>query len=620
MENHEKKIGSVALFALASGTMISSGIFILPGLAYAKIGPIVFLCYLLAGGVAFLSSLSLIELATAMPKAGGDYFYITRTLGPGVGTVMGLLSWLALMLKTAFAVVGLAELGFLFFGIPLQFTAIGLTLFFVLLNLAGTGEAITLEVLLVFILLGIMILYVILGVGNWNKELFLTPSEKLISRKSGFDRMRLFFSSSAFVFVSFGGLLNVTTMAEEVKNPGKSIPRAMLLSVIIITLLYGTMVLITTGILPEEEFSGSLTPIADSAFLIAGRTGQIIIVIASALAFITTGNAGIMAASRYPLALARDHLLPESISRCSRKGTPVTAILLTGAGIMIAVLLPLESLVKAASTVILITYIATNLSMIILRESRVRNYQPLYRITRYPLIPVLALMLMGYFLIEMGISSLEILLLFGSTGLLLYLLYGRKKSNYEYAALHLIRNILNNKFQKEGLEDELRDIIRNRDNLAQDLTDNLLKNALVLDVKHKETVHGIFQIAGSLLASETGLTSEELSVLLERREQEVSTALNNFISVPHILLPHTEKIWLCLIRCREGLFFDEDHQNIRAVVILIGSDKRDRDHLKILSGLVHIFRHQDFEHLWLKEETMEKLRDNLILMDRKRIY
>ncbi len=620
MENHEKKIGSAALFALASGTMISSGIFILPGLAFAKIGPVVFLCYLLAGGVAFLSSLSLIELATAMPKAGGDYFYITRTLGPGVGTVMGLLSWLALMLKTAFAVFGLAELGFLFFGIPLQILAIGLTLFFVLLNLAGTGEAITLEVILVFILLGIMVLYVILGMGNWNRDLAFSPSESLFSDSGSFDRLRLFFSTSAFVFVSYGGLLNVTTMAEEVRHPGKSIPRAMLLSVVVITLLYGAMVLITTGLLPQEEFAGSLTPIADSAFLMAGKTGQMVIVIASALAFITTGNAGIMAASRYPLALSRDHLLPESISRCNRKGTPVTAILLTGAGIMIAVLLPLESLVKTASTVILITYIATNLSMIILRESRVRNYQPLYRIRKYPLVPVLALMLMGYFLIEMGISSLEILLLFGSTGLLLYLLYGRKKSSYEYAALHLIRNIVNRKFRTEGLEEELRDIIRTRDDLAQDLTDDLLKKALTLDVNHKETVHGIFQMAGSLLAAETGLTSEELSSLLERREQEASTALNNFISVPHILLPHTEKIWLCLIRCREGLYFDEDHQNIKALVILIGSDKRERDHLKILSGLVHIFRHQDFESLWLGEDTMETLRDQLILLERKRIF
>ena len=620
MPEHKKTIGTVALFALASGTMISSGIFILPGLAYAKIGPLVFLSYLLAGGVAFLSSLSLIELATAMPKAGGDYFYITRTLGPGVGTVMGLLSWLALMLKTAFAVFGLAELGAVFFGLPPHLLAIGLTLLFVILNLIGTGEAITLEVILVFILLGIMVCYVALGIKEWNREYFAAVPLSFQSGSEGFDRLRRLFSSSAFVFVSYGGLLNVTTMAEEVKNPGKSIPRAMLLSVVVISLLYGAMVIVTTAVLPPEMFSGSLTPIADSAMIIAGNIGRLVIVIASALAFVTTGNAGIMAASRYPLALSRDHLLPEGISRCNRKGTPVTAILLTGAGIMIAVLLPLESLVKTASTVILITYIATNFAVIILRESRMRNYKPLFAIPRYPLVPVTALMLMGYFLIELGISSLEILLLFGSTGLLLYLLYGRKKSDYEFAALHLIRNMVNKKLRNDSLEEELREIIRNREDLTQDIADDLLKEAFLLDINHKETVHGVFQMAGSLLAPETGLTSEEISAGLEEREKEFSTALNSFISVPHILLPDTDKIWLCLIRCREGLYFDEAHPDIKGVIIVIGSDKRRQDHLKILSGLVHIFRHEDFESNWMKEDKMENVRDKMILMDRKRIY
>ncbi len=238
----------------------------------------------------FLSSLSLIELSTALPKAGGDYFYITRTLGPGVGTVMGLLSWLALMLKTAFAVFGLAELGFVFFGLPPHLLAIGLTLLFVLLNLIGTGEAITLEVILVFALLAIMTGYVVLGIRDWDISLFKSLPDLPAGSLAPFQKLRNLFGSSAFVFVSYGGLLNVTTMAEEVKNPGRSIPKAMLLSVVLITLLYGAMVAVTTGILPPERFSGSLTPIADSAMLITGNIGRLVIVIASGLAFITTGK------------------------------------------------------------------------------------------------------------------------------------------------------------------------------------------------------------------------------------------------------------------------------------------------------------------------------------------
>ncbi len=618
MTDPRKTISSTALFALASGTMISSGIFILPGLAYGQIGPLVILSYFLAGTVAFLSSLSLIELSTAMPKAGGDYFYITRSLGPGVGTVMGLLSWLALMLKTAFAVFGLAELSFVLFGLPPQLMAIGLALLFVILNLIGTGEAITLEVILVFALLAIMLAYVVLGFTEWNSQHFSSGQSLFPSRENPWDGLRMLFQSAAFVFVSFGGLLNVTTMAEEVKNPGRDIPRAMILSVTLITLLYVAMVGITTAVLPPEEFAGSLTPIADSAIKIAGRPGQLVIVFASALAFITTGNAGVMAASRYPLALSRDGLLPEGISRCNRKGTPYVAILLTGLGIIIAVLIPLESLVKVASTVILVTYIATNIAIIVLRESSVRNYAPLFRIPLYPYVPVAALLLMGYFLIELGVSSLEILLLFGSTGLLIYLLYGRKRSRYEFAALHLIKNMVNRQLQSEGLEEELREIIRDREQLSQDITDELLKKAYMLDISHKETLHGVFQMAGSLLAPVTGLSSEAISRQLEEREQMMSTALSPFISVPHILIPETEEIWLCLIRCQKGLYFDEAHKEIKSMVILIGSEKRRDDHLKILTGLVHIFRNKEFERVWTEGKDMEAIRDQLILMDRNR--
>ena len=407
-------------------------------------------------------------------------------------------------------------------------------------------------------------------------------------------------------------------MAEEVKNPGRDIPRAMILSVSLITLIYVAMVGITTAVLPPEEFAGSLTPIAESALRIAGRPGQLVIVFASALAFITTGNAGVMAASRYPLALSRDGLLPEAISRTNRKGTPYIAIILTGLGIIIAVLIPLEALVKVASTVILITYIATNIAIIILRESSVRNYAPLFRIPLYPYVPVVALLLMGYFLIELGVSSLEILLLFGSTGLLIYLLYGRKRSRYEFAALHLIKNMVNRKLQNEGLEEELREIIRDREQLSQDITDELLKKSYMLDISHKETLHGVFQMAGSLLGPVTGMTSEEISRKLEEREQMMSTALSPFISVPHILIPGTGEIWLCLIRCREGLYFDESHPDIKSMIILIGSEKRREDHLKILTGLARIFRHSTFEEVWLKEQNMESVRDQLILLDRIR--
>ena len=96
------------VFCIASGAMISSGLFVLPGLAHAQAGPAVVVSYFLAGLLALTGMLSQAELVSAMPKAGGTYFYVTRSMGPAVGTVDGLLTWFSLTLKSAFALIGMA--------------------------------------------------------------------------------------------------------------------------------------------------------------------------------------------------------------------------------------------------------------------------------------------------------------------------------------------------------------------------------------------------------------------------------------------------------------------------------------------------------------------------------
>ena len=88
----KKGLGFIDVFCIASGAMISSGIFVLPGLAFAQIGPAMIISYFIAGLLALIGVFSVIELATAMPKAGGDYYFLTRSLGPLVGTVAGLLA------------------------------------------------------------------------------------------------------------------------------------------------------------------------------------------------------------------------------------------------------------------------------------------------------------------------------------------------------------------------------------------------------------------------------------------------------------------------------------------------------------------------------------------------
>ena len=366
MSDLTRKLGLLDVFCIASGAMVSSGLFVLPGLAHAQAGPAVIFSYFLAGIIATTGMLSVAEIITAMPKAGGDYFFITRTMGPAAGTAAGILSWFSLALKSSFALVGMAAFLTLLLPIDRLLISSGACLFFVLLNVIGIKEASRLQVFLLVGLLTLMILYVVFGVNAVRTEL-LTPFVPL-----GWDAV---FATTGLVFVSYGGLLKIAAISEEVKNPGKVIPLGMILSLVVIVILYTLMVFITSGVLPAEKLDHSLTPIADGAAIFLGKTGWRIMTVAALLAFITTANAGLMSASRYLLSLSRDGLIPSFLGRVNEKfHTPHVAILVTGALMTASLFLKLEMLVKVASTVLLLTYIFSNLCVIVLRESRLLNY------------------------------------------------------------------------------------------------------------------------------------------------------------------------------------------------------------------------------------------------------
>ena len=112
--NLKKDLGLIDVFCIASGAMISTGLFVLPGLAFAKSGPAVILAYGLASLLIIPSVLAKAELSTAMPKAGGDYFFIDRSMGPVMGTIGGFAAWFSIAFKSAFALVGIGLFAMLF--------------------------------------------------------------------------------------------------------------------------------------------------------------------------------------------------------------------------------------------------------------------------------------------------------------------------------------------------------------------------------------------------------------------------------------------------------------------------------------------------------------------------
>ncbi len=607
----KKKLGFFDVVAISSGAMISSGLFVLPGLAFAQAGPAVFVSYFLAGVLALSAVLSLAELTTAMPRAGGDYFYVTRTFGGMLGSVSGLLSWFALSLKTAFAIIGIGEILSVAFGFDFTLSSLVLTVFFVLLNLAGVKEASRFQVALVVMLLVILLAFIVFGFPQVRTHRFIPFAPHGVNAV---------FMAAGFVFVSFGGLLTTASIAEEVRVPRRNLPLGLLVSLISVTLLYTLVPMIAIGVLPGQGLSASLSPIADSAAAIAGRPGYLIMVFASLLAFITTANGGILTASRYPMALARDSLLPPLFARVSHRfHTPTIATLITGLFIALSMVLRLEVLVKAASTVVLLTNILANLSLIILRESRVLNYRPSFRAPLYPWLQIAGIAVFAFLIGEMGLQAGLFSLLFVLTGILMYLVYGRRRASSDSALLHLVARVTNRRLGSRDLETELKQIIFERDKIARDEFDLAVERAAVLDIDRPMSPREFFTVAAGEFCRRGACTNEEEIVrLLAAREAESTTAISPFAAIPHIVLEGSGVFRLLLARAPKGISFSPKCPSVKAVFVLIGTRDRRNLHLRSLAAIAQALQNERFERLWMRARGAGDLRDIVLLSERKR--
>ena len=599
------------VFCVASGAMISSGLFVLPGLAHAKAGPAVFLSYLIAAVLAIPAMFSKAELVTAMPRAGGDYFYATRSMGDAVGTVAGFVSWFALSFKSAFALVGMGAYAALVMDLPINMIAAALCVVFTVVNFIGIKHAGRFQVMLVFGLLSILILYVFRGLPH------IKPVKMSPFMPKGFGSV---LATAGFVFVSYGGLTKVASIAEEVKNPGKTIPLAMFFSLTVVALLYALVVLVTAGVLDAEELDHALTPISDGARVFMGGAGEVLLAVAALLAFISTANAGIMSASRYPIAMSRDGIVPPFFQKVNaRFGTPHFSILSTGLFMLVVVLaLKLDILVKVASTLVMMLFVIANLSVLIMRESRIQNYQPTFRSPFYPWMQLAGVVAGIALVINMGTVPLQAATVFVGGALIWYVIYVRAKVNRQAAIVHIVERITDKKLTSYRLETELKGILRERDEIVEDRFDHLIKDSVVLDIEGALTVEEFLTKVSDVMAPRLNIDSPSLYALFTEREEESTTALRPGLAIPHIVIQGSGKSDILLARCKEGITFAESVPPVHAVFVLVGTRDERHFHLCALMAIAQITEEPDFDSRWMVARSVDELRDIVLLGERRR--
>ncbi len=607
-----KELNLLGIFAIATGTTLSSGFFLLPGLAAQAAGPAIVLAYLIAVIPLIPAMFSIIELSTAMPRAGGVYYFLDRTLGPYFGTIGGIGTWLALVLKVAFALIGMGAYITLFLpSFEIVPVALALSVLLGILNIVGAKQTGRFQVFLVITLLSILVLFL----GDGIPQIQLSKFDKM------FDvEFQSILGTAGLVYISYVGLTKVASLSEEVINPEKNLPKGVIfsLSTAILIYLLGTMVMV--GVIPINELAGDYTPVATAANILVGKVGVILVSIAAIFAFVSVANAGILSSSRYPLAMSRDHLVPSIFKKLVSNGTPLISILTTVA-IIILILLFLNpiKIAKLASAFQLLMFALVCFAVIVMRESKIESYDPGYKTPFYPWMQIIGIVTAFILIFQMGMLSILFSIGLVVVSTIWYLIYGKKHVTRTGAIFHIFERL--GKARYQGLDSELRGILKEKGLRQEDPFDDIVTRSMILDLKESKNFEDVVRMVSAKLSQYISHSSEEIFKLVMDGTRVGATPVTHGVALPHFRSDKVTESNLFLVRCKSGVRIklvnpitqeEEDEQTVDALFFLISPEANPTQHLRILAQIAGRVDDESFKKEWNDAESEQELKEALL--------
>ena len=612
----KKELNLFDVFALATGATISGGLFLLPGIAAVYMGSSMFLAYLVAAIPLIPAMMSKVELATAMPRSGGVYYFLDRSLGPVLGTVGGIGIWLTLSLKSSFALVGIgAYLSIFFNDIPMVPVSIGIAILLCLINLAGAKKTGKLQIILVVILLSIMAVFIFGGIPKINYAHFQGINKIMF---------RDLVSTAGLVYISYIGITKVASVSEEIKNPERNLPLGVFLALITAILIYGIGTFILGGVLSPEKLVGNLTPIASAGEVIFGNWGAILLSVAALFSFISVANVGILSASRYPLAMSRDHILPRLFQHISGGGIPVTSILITsGLIILLLIILDPTKIAKLASSFQLLMFAFLCLAVIVMRESKIDSYDPGYRTPFYPWTQIFGMLASMLLIIEMGWLAMAFSGGLIAISVIWYFYYAKDKVIRNGAIYHIFERLGRNRY--DALDTELRGILKEKGLRESDPFDEIVMRSHVIDLQDKTDFGEVVKPAAAWISQYVEKNASDIEKLFLQGTRIGATPVTHGIALPHMRLGGLDQAEIVIVRASNGVHikfknpltdFKEEEQDVHAVFFLVSPEKDPTQHLRILAQIAGRVEDESFEEEWKSAKDEQELKEALIHEDR----
>ena len=434
-----RSIGLFQLTLFGVGATIGTGIFVILSDAVPEAGPAVILSFAMAGVVAGLTAICYAELASTVPVSGSSYSYAYATLGEAVAIVVAACLLLEYGVSAAGVAVGWSQylnelLDNLFgFTIPdsisqapeqggiFNLPAVVLIWLCTLLLLRGASESAKVNAIMVLIKLAVLALFIVVGLQGWDSDNLSNFAP------AGFGGIN---AAAGIIFFSYIGLDAVSTAGEEVKNPRRNLPLAIIGALIIVTTIYVAVAVVAVAAQPVGDFEGQEAGLSNILEEVTGSTWPASVLAAGAIVSIFSVTLVVIyGQTRILFAMSRDGMIPRYFHRLNpRTLTPVTSTIVVAVVISIlAGVIPINFLFEMTSIGTLVAFLIVSIGVMVLRQ-RQPDLPRGFKVPLYPLVPIGSIAGCIWIIKDLRAVTIYVFLIWSSVALLFYFFYGRHHS------------------------------------------------------------------------------------------------------------------------------------------------------------------------------------------------
>jgi APA family basic amino acid/polyamine antiporter len=435
----KRTFGLFQLTLFGVGATIGTGIFIVLNVAVPTAGPAVIVSFAIAGVTAALTGLCYAEMASRIPVSGSSYSYAYATLGELTAYGIGWCLLLEYGVSAGAIVVGwgqyLNEVFLDLFGFKLpdaisqppghggyvNIPAVLLVLLCALLLIRGSRESATANTIMVLIKIGVLVLFIVIGLTAFNSANLADFAPFGIAGIG---------AAASSIFFSFIGIDAVSTAGEEVHNPQRNLPLAIIFALLIVSSLYILVALVAVSAQPWQQFEGQEAGLADILRVVTGAGWpSLVLSIGAVLSLFSVTLVVLYGQTRILFAMARDGMLPEMFHKVNpRTLTPVRNTVLVAVFVgLLGALVPLDILTNLTSMGTLVAFGVVSIGVIVLRR-REPITGPGFRVPGYPVVPIISVLACAYLIVGLPWSTFALFAIWLAIAFALYLAYGLKHS------------------------------------------------------------------------------------------------------------------------------------------------------------------------------------------------